>query len=51
MTGANTVSILSWISVTVNLILIALIVFLVVSWIRKTDSRTDESESRQRRKN
>lgn len=48
MTGADTVSVLSWISFSVNLILIALIVFLCVMWIRtKKSSGTDKTESRE----
>ena len=39
MTDAGTVNILSWISTFVNLILIALIVFLVVMWVKKKESK------------
>ena len=35
MTDTNTVSILAGLSSVVNIILIALIVFLVVMWVRK----------------
>ena len=35
MTDTNTVSILAGLSYVVNIILIALIVFLVVMWVRK----------------
>ena len=50
MTDTNTVNLLAWFSTVVNVILIALIVFLVVMLIKKIDSRTDKTENHTRRK-
>ena len=51
MTDTVSVNILAWMCTAVNIILIALIVFLVVMWIKKIDSRTDKTENHTRRKN
>lgn len=47
MTDTVSVNILAWMCTAVNIILIALIVFLVVMWIKKKDrqSRTDKTEN------
>ena len=50
MTDAITVNILAGLTTVVNLILYALIVFLVVMLIKKIDSRTDKTENHTRRK-
>ena len=50
MTDASTVNILAGLTTVVNLILYALIVFLVVMLIKKIDSRTDKTENHTRRK-
>ncbi|QTE73986.1 hypothetical protein JS518_14000 [Clostridiales bacterium FE2010] len=46
MTDTVSVNILAWMCTAVNIILIALIVFLVVMWIKKKDrkSRADKTE-------
>ena len=50
MTDTNTVSLLAGLSTVVNVILIALIVFLVVMWIKTKDSQTNKTENHTRRK-
>ena len=46
MTDTVSVNILAWMSTAANIILIALIVFLVMMWIKKKDrqSRADKTE-------
>ena len=47
MTDTVSVNILAWMCTAVNIILIALIVFLVVMWIKKKDrqSQADKTEN------
>ena len=46
MTDTGTVSILAWLTTVGNIILYALIIFLVVMWVKKKDrqSRADKTE-------
>ena len=46
MTDTVSVNILAWMSTAANIILIALIIFLVVMWVKKKDrqSRADKTE-------
>ncbi len=45
MTDAGTVNILVWICTVGNLILIALIVFLIVMWVKKKDKKSQAEKT------
>ena len=45
MTDTVSVNILAWMSTAVNIILIALIVFLVVMWIKKKDRKSQKDKT------